>query len=61
MSRAYKCVFVSDHGDVATTVGIGNTRMTAERSASRKIPKSDGRLTWTLRSIEPISTLHGGG
>lgn len=52
--RYYKCVFVSELYDVATTTGVGNTRRTAEKSARRKLPRSKGHLKWTLRSIDPV-------
>ncbi len=50
MSRRYKCLFVSTGGDVATTVGHGNTRRVAERSARRNLPRGKN-VMWNLRSM----------
>jgi hypothetical protein len=59
MARRYRCLFVSSYGDVATTVGQGNTRVSAERSARRKLPNKPSGLRgvtvgWSLRKIEHI-------
>jgi hypothetical protein len=55
MSRYYTCHFQSESGDEATTVGSGNTRRTAERSARRKLPAppTGKKLRWDLIWIEP--------
>ncbi len=58
MSRRYECLFISTGGDVATTVGEGNTRRVAERSARRNLPRG-ADVRWNLRSMTYLNPQHG--
>ncbi len=48
MSRAYRVRFQTQDGDFITTIGFGNTRTSAERSARRKLPAFERRTAHAL-------------